>query len=344
VTQPRTKKSEVAVATETDPAEVQIDIPHYNEPKAPPVAATAMITPVAPPSPSAPPAPATPNPIQNVYAEQLRAAIGKAEKEADEVENKLKLEDLPPFKQLFIILTDVSLLIRIVYLGVGFVIQFVLAGVVESLFQAGQGALAAPVSFFMFVIGIPIVGYLYKTIINIVQVTAVGQVRIEDWYADDFYAAISSVFQVFMAFGFSSMPGGILGSALYSAGAPAFLCFVLFPLSIFLLFPFVLLSQLEGEHPFYVISLPVARSIRLEPTAWMRCYCESFILFLLTIGLLSLLLIDNFLLKVVVAFGFVAITMLFARSIGILAYACNRALLRDSARREELAGAAQGQR
>jgi len=344
VTAPRTRKSATAVETEADTDEEQIDIPHHSEPAAPPMAARSLITPVAPPSPPSPPTPATPKPVQDVYAEQTREAMGKAEREADEVEDKLKLEDLPPFKQLLIVLSDVTLLIRIVYLSVGLIFELWLASVVSSMFEHGHGEMTAPITFFMFIVAIPVVGYIFKTIINVVQVTAVGQVRIEDWYAEDFYAALSSVFQAFVAFGFSSMPGGILGSALYSAGVPAIICVVLFPLSIFLLFPFVLLSQLEGEHPFYIISLPVARSIRLAPTAWIRCYCEGFILFLLTGALLCLPILSSFLCDIVVAFGLVAIAMLFARSIGILAYACNRALLRDSLRREELASAPQSSR
>jgi hypothetical protein len=227
------------------------------------------------------------------------------------------------------------MLLRITYLGAVLTVQLSLLTFCSYLVESGQAPLVFPVILIFWGIGLLLLGFIFRLTINIVQGTAVGQVKMQE-LSEDFYTSIVSVIQMIVAVGISSMPGGILASILYSMGASSAFFGLLFPLSIFLFFPFVLLSQMEGEHFFHVISLPVAHSIRLVPTAWMRCYGESFILCLITTGLIFVPVLHNLLLRILVGFGLVTTVILFARSVGILGYACNRALLRDSIRREEL--------
>jgi len=341
VTAPKVKKTAVIRSLEETDDLPQVDIPHIadHDPVAPPVAIRVSSV-VGTPTTQLPVPADQPEAIQQVHAQRSQEALSKAQKEVERSEGTVKLEKLAPFQQLFIVLKDAAVLTRILYVAGALFVVLTLLAVGRSISGTPQAPFILVLMIFVLVISIPLIGFTFKSFISIVQGTAVGQIQIQEWF-DDFYASLLAAFQVLVAFSIASMPGGILASILYSAGVPPTWYALFLLLSVFLFLPFVLLSQLEGEHPFYVISLPVLRSMQGAAAAWMRCYAESFILFLITSAALYLEFWDNIFLRILTSIGIVICLFIFARSIGILGYACNRALMREEIRKEEQAMAAE---
>jgi hypothetical protein len=109
-------------------------------------------------------------------------------------------------------------------------------------------------------------------ILAIVQDTAAGSEQIEDWPDFLFIDWAGQAFYVFNALAFALLPGFLLASAIEAAGP---IRWVALPISFALFFPVVLLSQLDGDSPFSILTPRVLRSLYKAPGAWLAFYAVS---------------------------------------------------------------------
>jgi len=112
----------------------------------------------------------------------------------------------------------------------------------------------------------------------ILQSIANGEKRVVDWPIFDFYAWMEPLFVAFSAFGFSAVPVWFLSQWLFG---PGLMAVAITMLSLYILFPFVLLSMLDMGSPFTPFSAEVSRSITNSHEAWGGLYFTSGILFFL---------------------------------------------------------------
>ncbi|TWU42943.1 hypothetical protein Q31b_19770 [Novipirellula aureliae] len=112
----------------------------------------------------------------------------------------------------------------------------------------------------------------------ILQSVANGEERVTDWPIFDFYAWMEPLFVAFSAFGFSAVPVWFLCQWLFG---PGLMAVAITMLSLYILFPFVLLSMLDMGNPFTPFSAEVSRSITNSHEAWGGLYFTAGIMFFL---------------------------------------------------------------
>jgi hypothetical protein len=109
-------------------------------------------------------------------------------------------------------------------------------------------------------------------VLAVVQDTAAGADEVEGWPDFNFVEWAGQAFYFINALAFSAAPGFLLASVTDSLGpwrwaAPA--------ITAALLYPIVLLSQLDGMSPFSILTPGVIKGALKSPSAWMAFYGVS---------------------------------------------------------------------
>jgi hypothetical protein len=106
----------------------------------------------------------------------------------------------------------------------------------------------------------------------IVQDTASGSERVDDWPDFIFLDWVGQAFYVINAAGFSVAPGFVAMSLVNDWGA---LRWIVPTLTFLTLFPIILLSQLDGGSPFSVLTPGVLKGIARWPLSWLTFYAVA---------------------------------------------------------------------
>jgi hypothetical protein len=153
----------------------------------------------------------------------------------------------------------------------------------------------------------------------ILQDTANGEPRVQNWPGAAFFDWMMEIFYVVNCIFVSGTPGVLLGQLLACGGASPLASVFVGLITIYALFPVLLLSTLEEGSPIGMASAKVWTSLITAYRAWAWFYLISAGLLLLAAG--SLLLLLNapfFLLQLLVAAVPALISMLYFRLLGRL--------------------------
>jgi len=176
-------------------------------------------------------------------------------------------------------------------------------------------------------------------LMTIIQDTAEGSDRVEDWPE-----AIFADWAGDILFFFSGLCVGVLPGVVFVqvAGYVGPLAGLIVPASVLVLFPLAVLSMLEGGSPLSVLSLSVLRSLFSASGAWILFYLETALL------LGAFVLFTGWVFRTMGPWGLylpavpsVAVLMVYCRLLGRLAWCCGpgqRESAGDPREREEHAG------
>jgi len=124
---------------------------------------------------------------------------------------------------------------------------------------------------------------LSATVLTVLNETAAGCDAIDNWPGAVFLDWMGDSLWLFVAFCMSATPGAAVVWLLAQLGiAVGFLM----PLSMFFVFPIVLLSMLETNSIVGLVSLPVWRTLFAATSGWLRFYAATAAL-LATVGVLE---------------------------------------------------------
>lgn len=203
-------------------------------------------------------------------------------KERPELEERLRaaqpdrgsgeIPDHPFVSGIFNFLWQASTLPRWIGLAAGTAIIYFLTSNFIQLMDQGGGmlfyavlcaALAAAGGLVLVMVG-------SMMMLAVVQDTAAGNQIVESWPDYVFLDWVGQAFYVINAVAFSALPGFLLSSFLGEGDAAA--RWIAAAGSVALLFPIVLLSQLDGASPFSILSAGVLKSMFYAPLAWLAFY------------------------------------------------------------------------
>lgn len=296
--------------------------------------------PTSPPTATSPPtttARPSAGPAMIVGTEQARVDVDPlAKKQADDVLKTAEKEhaqrseedreyDLLEIGYLQCVLgffIDAAAVLQFVAVGVGFTIQLAIL-MIAGWFLAQGGALAifalvfgVVATFSGFGVGMLAAGSMRAILTD----TANGAKRIESWPD---ISEIMEGFPIFVmmasAFLFSLAPGGAIGSLIVSLNLGLIAAMVFIVPSVFLIYPFVLLSLMENDSFIVPVSSEVLRGTMRLPMAWAQFYGESVVIILLTLATLACIGI-SYLAVPFVAFGLAALFFVYHRLLGRLSY------------------------
>jgi hypothetical protein len=171
--------------------------------------------------------------------------------------------------------------------------------------------------------GLLLVMFQAVAMLAIVQDTAAGNEEIEDWPDFIFVDWVGQAFYVLNAAAFSALPGFLAASALGFSGP---LRWGLTAAAFALLFPVMLLSQLDGGSPFSLFTPGVLKGAIKSPLAWAAFYGVSLVVLGAAAGLgwLTLRLVSWSGIPAAAVLGILLSTTLLieSRLIGRLAWFC----------------------
>lgn len=115
------------------------------------------------------------------------------------------------------------------------------------------------------------------TVMAVVRETAEGCDDIENWPGQVFLDWLGEPVHLFISLSMSAVPGGAVAWLLTKVGGDVspIIPFMTGAISMFLVFPIVLMSTLETGSMFGVLSLPVWRTFGLAADAWLKFYLTS---------------------------------------------------------------------
>ncbi|TWU42546.1 hypothetical protein [Novipirellula artificiosorum] len=173
------------------------------------------------------------------------------------------------------------------------------------------------------VVGLFVAGFFLGAVVvscgfAILQSVANDEKTVSDWPVFDFFAWMGPLFVAFSAVGFSMVPVWFLSQWLLG---PGLFALALTMLSLYTLFPFVLLSMLDMNSPFTPFSAEVARSVTNSHEAWGGLYFSAGLLFF---GLFLIYAAGSTMAAPVAAvlaiFSTIAVAFIYFAMIGRLAY------------------------
>jgi DNA-directed RNA polymerase subunit RPC12/RpoP len=162
---------------------------------------------------------------------------------------------------------------------------------------------------------------LAATVLTVLQETASGCDEIQEWPGAVFLDWMGDSVWLFCAICMSGVPGAALAWALGLQNTPGQA--LLFFVSLFFMFPIVLMSMIETNSVMGIVSLPVLRTIVSATSGWFRFYVASAVLFIAILGIEWAACFLN------PIFGFVVVSLtqavlwlVYFRLIGRLAWYC----------------------
>jgi hypothetical protein len=125
------------------------------------------------------------------------------------------------------------------------------------------------------IVGWVLMSFVAACLIDITVNAAYNADKLGDWPYEGFVDRIFSLLRVVWCLAFAAIPAGAVGTIAAFLGAPFWLGFA--PVAIFT-FPFVLLSGLEADSPFWPFSEAIAQSLRQARSSWLAFYLTSAVL------------------------------------------------------------------
>jgi len=120
--------------------------------------------------------------------------------------------------------------------------------------------------------------------LHVISDTAIGNDELSEWPENNFFENFFNFFFIFVALLLSSMPGAIIAAMLVPLPPPFTVYFIAGALSVYLFFPYFLLSMGESDNPFVPVSASVLQKMRERPGVWVAIYFESAVLISAVLG------------------------------------------------------------
>lgn len=283
-----------------------------------------------------------PQPIRPAVSEGSEA-LQRAEAEASEEEATDPPLPASPFKdRVFRFLLDPNSIGRLVFLSGAL---FILLGAIQlAIVSADEGGLEQFMSvlmrMFAVTFGIAFLAIACTSMQGIVQDTSNGLDAIESWPDLNFLDWFGEMFFILSGLFISVVPFVVLAKVVGATEA-AFWTIVVGGGAVGLIigFPVIVLSLLETGSPINPISVPIQRSLRLVPRAWLKFTLLALIVVGSAAGLLVLRISqpDHTALNVGIAAGLMLLAAIYFRLLGRLAWCCRVAIADEETRLEELA-------
>jgi DNA-directed RNA polymerase subunit M/transcription elongation factor TFIIS len=264
-----------------------------------------------------------PDEIQKAIAEQRESA-------------PRQLPRHPLTTSIAVILTDPAAVMR----GLGFAFALQLEvwawNTAQRLFAIPDGPaqfMACMLFAFLFLFGVPVFANWSMSMLAILQDTAGGNDEVESWPDLNFLDWILDAIYLPAALFVAVLPGLAVGQLARittgEIGLP-----IAAAASVFLLFPFVLVSMLEAGSPIGIISSPVARSLHVATRRWLQFYGLTAVLISAALAAWQLRWFESVLLNFLAAAAAVAAGLLYFRLLGRLAWCCQEAVAKAENQRE----------
>ncbi|MCL4207030.1 MAG: hypothetical protein KJ000_31490 [Pirellulaceae bacterium] len=270
------------------------------------------------------PPPQASRPVRgDVFAANARDLMGKAEAEAKELEREAPRHAASPlFTNLFTFLFDVQAIARwiaLTFLSLGCVVFLHLflslqeGGPVHQFGAVFVGMLMAPLS--LICITLTSVCWLV-----IVQDTANGLDKIEQWPNLNFLDWMFDAFYILNSLFLSAVPGIVIGQAVVVSGLGGqWVALLLGAMTAVPLFPVILLSTLEAGSPLGLWSNALVRNLIRSRATTKQFFFGSAVLGVAAAVSLAVMAQQMFLISLLGAAGFNAAAMLYFRLLGRLA-------------------------
>lgn len=176
----------------------------------------------------------------------------------------------------------------------------------------------------MFAGGILFAGLLVAHGFAILQSVANGEKEVTEWPVVDFWAWIGPLFVAASAIGVSAGPAWLLGQYFFGVSLTTV---AMAMMSLYVLYPFVLLSMLDEESVLVPFSVEVSKSVTRSSEQWGGLYLSSGILFfLLFVVYLATAAMPSLFGVVVAIAATVATVFIYFALLGQLAFAIGHAV------------------
>jgi ribosomal protein S27E len=121
-------------------------------------------------------------------------------------------------------------------------------------------------------VGWVLMSFVFACLMDIIVNTAYNADKLGDWPYEGVLDSMYTLWRIVWYAAAAAIPAGAIASVAFFAGAPFWPAFA--PVAIFT-FPFVLLSGLESDSPFWPFSAAVAQSVRQAQSSWLAFYLIS---------------------------------------------------------------------
>ncbi len=261
--------------------------------------------------------------LKDVFAENARELMGRAQAAADEAEREASRYVIRPlFAGLISFLLDVQAFARWVVLTLAFLLAITFLQQFFTLMHGGpfQQFGAVVVGMLLALVGLFYAATASICWLAILQDTANGLDRIEQWPGLSFLDWVFDCFYIVNCLFVAVLPGVLLGQLPVLAGLGSqWIAVVLGSLTAIVIFPILLLSVLDNGSPLGLWSSDVIRSLRRNRPTVQQFYLASAGLGLAAIVSLGIMNLPWFLVRALGAAGFNAALMIYFRLLGRLA-------------------------
>jgi hypothetical protein len=170
------------------------------------------------------------------------------------------------------------------------------------------------------VLGMPFVLWFSGSCLAITRDTANGCETIESWPGLDFTECLSAAPYAVLSSSAAIFPGYVIGQVFLWSGAPIWAMFLACTLTLLIFYPVILLSMLKSGSPIAMLSPAVIQSMNSSLGTWLRYYALSGCLGALAALAVWLNWITGFVLGLFCAIPMIAVTMIYHRLMGRLAW------------------------
>jgi hypothetical protein len=284
--------------------------------------ATSEETTEAEASPSADGAGPRASSLGGVMAAQARQFLAKAKAELEDRERgRVKLPERPFATGVISFLFDPHAAVR--WLALTLMLQVlvtllkyvILLGSSASILQMAAMMLSMVAALF----GLAFVFTAAACFLAILQDTANGHDKIEQWPGVNFLDWMMDGFYVVNGLFAAAVPGVLIGQIPACAGAPSFFPVLGGTLSFVALFPVLVLSMCDQQSPLSIASPAVWRSLLEARPLWTKFYLISSGMTFAALLALGVMVVSPFLVSALVGAFVIAVAMVYFRLLGRLA-------------------------
>jgi hypothetical protein len=249
--------------------------------------------------------------------------IGKAEKEREEREQKQpKLPRQPLWTGVFRFLPYGQTMLVLAFIAVIFWTIAATTAFGYSYGAKGGLAIFIAMACSVAVLAIVLTGGAYAAVagLRILQDTAAGVDEIENWPDLGFLDWCLEALYVAVAFAYSMTPGIILSWIMTKVGISPAVGLIVSMVSLFALFPVVLLSLMEADSLAAPLTKPILASLEKERSHWFVFYLESVAILVITLVAGSLIYLESGLALFLAALVWSFCWLVYFRLLGRLAW------------------------
>lgn len=211
-------------------------------------------------------------------------------------------------------------------------LEFVLVRMTMELNAGPESVLGIPLMILASLVAIPMMGVWFGFLLKTIHWTSLGYPGIGESPGFDFFEFLRSALFIINALGVSAMPGLLLGLATQRQ----LVGFGLMALSIFLLYPFVILSMIDEDSLFVPYSRFIHQTLGSVRKGWVKFYLSALGIYAVIAGtqILALFFPGEYWSYATLVLVNLA-TMIYFRLIGRLAYVIDRSIPKQKPQRPE---------